>query len=70
MKATFKLSQFRTANVDLDKTISMEVVDSRVPTNSFKADGLTLEEYNERVEFLREHDYIFGMNMVKEKFCS
>lgn len=69
MNASFNLSEFRTVKADMDNTISMEVVDSRVPNNSFEAKGLTLEEYNERVEFLKEHDHIFGMNMAKEKFC-
>lgn len=69
MKTTFNLSEFRTVNADFDETISMEVVDSRVPKNTFEAKSLTLVEYNERVEFLREHDHIFGMNMAKEKFC-
>lgn len=69
MKTTFNLSEFRTVNANFDETISMEVVDSRVPKNTFEAKSLTLVEYNERVEFLREHDHIFGMNMAKEKFC-
>lgn len=69
MKESFNLSEFRTVKADLDNTIAMEVVDSRVPNNSFVAKGLTLKEYNERVEFLKTHGHLFGMNMAKEKFC-
>lgn len=69
MKVTFNLSEFRTVEAEFGETISMVSVDSRVPNNPFEAKGLTLEEYNERVEFLRVHDHIFGMNMVKERFC-
>ena len=68
MKVTFNLSEFRTVEAEFGETISMVSVDSRV-NNPFEAEGLTLEEYNERVEFLRVHDHIFGMNMVKERFC-
>jgi hypothetical protein len=69
MKSTFNLSQFRTVEAEFGETISMVSVDSRVPKNPFEAKGLKLEEYNERVDFLREHDHIFGMNMAREKFC-
>ena len=69
MKSTFNLSEFRTVEAEFGDTISMVSVDSRVHDNPFKAKGLTLEEYNERVDFLREHDHIFGMNMAREKFC-
>ncbi|WP_331351235.1 hypothetical protein [Cellvibrio sp. UBA7671] len=69
MKSTFNLSEFRTVEAEFGETISIVSVDSRVPENPFKATSLKLEEYNERVEFLREHDHIFGMNMAKEKFC-
>lgn len=69
MKSTFNLSEFRTVEAEFGVTISMVSVDSRIPENPFKATGLKLEEYNERVEFLREHDHIFGMNMAREKFC-
>lgn len=69
MKTSFKLSEFRTVDADMDLTISIEVVDSRVPDNKFTAEGLSLEQYNERVEFLKAHEHIFGMNMAKEKFC-
>ena len=69
MKTTFKLSEFRTVEADLDLTISIKAVDSRVPDNVFEVKGLTLAEYNERVAFLKEHDHIFGMNMAIEKFC-
>lgn len=70
MKSTFNLSEFRTVEAEFGVTISIVSVDSRVPENPFNATGLKLEEYNERVEFLREHDHIFGMNMAREKFCS
>ena len=70
MKSTFNLSESRTVEAEFGVTISMASVDSRVPENPFKATGLKLEEYNERVEFLREHDHIFGMNMAREKFCN
>jgi hypothetical protein len=69
MNITFNLSKFRTVTANMGLTISIEVVDSRVAENSFKAQDLTLEQYNERVEFLTVHDHIFGMNMAKEKFC-
>jgi len=69
MNATFNLSEFRTVTANMGITISLEVVDSRVANNSLKAQDLTLEQYNERVEFLKVHDHIFGMNMAKEKFC-
>ena len=69
MKATFSLSEFRTVEAEFEETITIVSLDSRVPKNPFEAKGLTLEEYNERVEFLREHDHIFGMNMAKERFC-
>ena len=69
MNITFNLSKFRTVTANMGLTISIEVVDSRVAENSFKAQDLTLEQYNERVEFLKVHDHIFGMNMAKEKFC-
>ena len=68
MKVTFNLSEFRTVNADLDETISMEVVDSRWTGDRLKGKKLTLEQYNERVEFLRLHDHLFGMNMAREKF--
>lgn len=57
MKSTFNLSEFRTVEAEFGVTISIVSVDSRVPENPFKATGLKLEEYNERVEFLREHDH-------------
>ena len=63
MKSTFNLSEFRTVEAEFGVTISI------VPENPFKATGLKLEEYNECVEFLREHGHIFGMNMAREKFC-
>lgn len=69
MNITFNLSEFRTVTANMGITISLEVVDSRVADNSIKAQDLTLEQYNERVEFLKVHDHIFGMNMAKEKFC-
>lgn len=69
MKPSFSLSDFRTVNADMSTTISIEVVDSRVPDNTFVAQGLTLEQYNECIAFLKEHDHIFGMNMAKDKFC-
>lgn len=69
MKPSFSLSDFRTVNADMGATISIEVVDSRVPDNTFVAQGLTLEQYNECIAFLKEHDHIFGMNMAKDKFC-
>lgn len=69
MKATFNLSEFRTINADLDVTIAMTVVDTRWSGRPLKGKGLTLEQYNERVEFLTEHDHVFGMNMAREKFA-
>ncbi|GGY79445.1 hypothetical protein GCM10011613_25370 [Cellvibrio zantedeschiae] len=69
MKTSFNLSEFRTVSADMDLTISIEVADSRVPDNKFIAQDLTLEQYNECVEFFRAHDHIFAMNMAKEKFC-
>lgn len=69
MNTTFNLSEFRTVEATLGSTISMMAVDSRVPRNNFVARELTLLQYNERVEFLKVHDHIFGMNMAKEKFC-
>lgn len=68
MERTFNLSEFRTVRATFEETIDIFVVDSRVPTNSFQDFSLSLEQYNERVEFLREHDHIFGMNMAKDRF--
>lgn len=69
MKIPFNLSEFRTVYADLDFTISLEIVDSRVPDNTFVVQGLTLEEYNDCIAFMKEHDHIYGMNMAKERFC-
>lgn len=69
MKATFNLSEFRTVNAVMGKVIAMTVVDTRWSDNDqLEGNDLTLEQYNERVEFLKEHDHIFGMNMAREKF--
>lgn len=68
MENTFKLSDFRTVRATFEETIDLFVVDSRVPENSFQDCSLSLEQYNERVEFLKEHDHIFGMNMAKDRF--
>lgn len=68
MNVTFTLSEYRTVEASFSDTIDMFVVDSRVPLNTFQDYFLTLEEYNERIEFLKEHDHIFGMNMVKERY--
>lgn len=69
MKVTFNLSEFRTVNAVLGKVIAMTVVDTRwSDKDQLEGKDLTLEQYNERVEFLRKHDHLFGMNMAREKF--
>jgi len=68
MEVTFKISEYRVVKASFDETIDIFVVDSRVPDNTFQDYFLTLDEYNERINFLKEHDHIFGMNMAKEKY--
>lgn len=69
MKITFNLSEFRTVDADLGETVAMTVVDTRwSDDDQLECKGLTLEQYNERVEFLAKHDHLFGMNMAREKF--
>lgn len=69
MKITFNLSEFRTVDADLGETVAMTVVDTRwSDDDQLEGKGLTLEQYNERVEFLKKHDHLFGMNMAREKF--
>ena len=68
MNVTFNLSEFRTVTAELGEVIAMTVVDTRWGDDQLKGNGLTLEQYNERVEFLKEHDHLFGMNMGREKF--
>lgn len=70
METTFKLSDYRTVRVTFEETIDLFVVDSRVPENSFQNCSLSLKQYNECVEFLKEHDHVFGMNMAKDRFYS
>lgn len=68
MNVTFNLSEFRTVTAELGEVIAMTVVDTRWGGDQLKGKDLTLEQYNERVEFLKEHDHLFGMNMAREKF--
>lgn len=68
MNVTFNLSEFRTVTAQLGEEIAMTVVDTRWSGDQLKGNSLTLEQYNERVEFLKEHDHLFGMNMAREKF--
>ncbi len=68
MKTSFNLSAFRTVTAEFGEKIAMTVVDTRWGGDQLKGEDLTLEQYNERVEFLREHDHLFGMNMAREKF--
>ncbi len=68
MNVTFNLSEFRTVTAELGEEIAMTVVDTRWGGDQLKGKDLTLEQYNERVEFLKEHDHLFGMNMAREKF--
>jgi hypothetical protein len=37
--------------------------------NAFEAKKVSLECYNEIVEFFKVHDHIFAINTGKEKFC-
>jgi hypothetical protein len=68
MNATFNLSEFRSVQANLDITITISVVDSRMPKHPLEAQGISLEQYNLSIEFLKEHDHIFGMNMARERF--
>ncbi len=68
MNVTFNLSDFRTVTAELGEKIAMTVVDTRWSGDPLKGNSLTLEQYNERVEFLKVHDHLFGMNMAREKF--
>ncbi len=68
MNVTFNLSEFRTVTAELGEEFAMTVVDTRWGGDQLKGKDLTLEQYNERVEFLKEHDHLFGMNMAREKF--
>lgn len=68
MNVTFNLSEFRTVTAELGEEIAMTVVDTRWGGDQLKGNRLTLEQYNERIEFLKEHDHLFGMNMAREKF--
>ncbi len=68
MNITFNLSEFRCVQANLDLTITVSVVDSRMPRDPLEAQEITLEQYNLSIEFLKEHDHIFGMNMARERF--
>jgi hypothetical protein len=68
MNAAFNLSEFRTVNAQMGTTISVGIVDSRVSENSLDAKGISFAQYNESIDFLKEHDHIFGMNMARERF--
>lgn len=69
MKTTFPLSDTRIVEVMFGLTIDLKVVDSRVPYDVFIAQGLTLAQYNEQVEFLKVNDHSYAMKMAIDKFC-
>jgi hypothetical protein len=68
MNVTFTLSEFRSVQADMNTTITVSVVDSRMPKHPLKAKGISLEQYNQSIEFLKVHDHLFGMNMARERF--
>ncbi len=68
MNVTFNLSEFRSVKATLEATVAVRIVDTRVLDNPLYAKNISLEQYNESIEFLKEHDHIFGMNMARERF--
>lgn len=67
MKHDFKVSEFRNISAQFDESVKVLVTDTRVPGNDFEGE-FTLLKYNEIVEFFKEHDHIYAMNMAKERF--
>ncbi len=67
MEHTFNVSKFRTIKATFGETIKIHVTDSRVPDNDFEGE-FPLLTYNEIVEFFKEHEHIYAMNMAKERF--
>ena len=67
MEHTFNVGKFRTIKAKFSETIKMHVADSRVPDNAFEGE-FSLLTYNEIVEFFKEHEHIYAMNMAKERY--
>lgn len=67
MEHTFNAGKFRTIKAKFSETIKMHVTDSRVPDNAFEGE-FSLLTYNEIVEFFKEHEHIYAMNMAKERY--
>lgn len=66
MLQSFKPNDHHTVTASFDVKIKVTVTDPRTD-NVFESE-LTLNQYNELVDMLKENDTIFVINTAKEKF--
>jgi hypothetical protein len=67
MQQSFNPNVFHTVSANFGATIATKITDPRMPDCVFLRD-LSLNDYNKTVEFLKENDHRFAINMLNSMF--
>lgn len=67
MQTSFNPNAFHTVSVNFGATIATQITDPRIPGCVFKRD-LSLDDYNKTVDFLKDNDHRFAINMLNSMF--